>query len=123
MGRNRLLARLRDAEAEAQQDRTRILEQKVAIAALRAMGVNASEAEQTLLIFERAQDAHLSEIERIKDALNSGIFTDEVIRSLIELVVYQTAVRSLGISMNTTAAPIHKVAVAAKVLAKMPCAA
>jgi Holliday junction resolvasome RuvABC DNA-binding subunit len=81
MGRNRLLARLRDAEAEAQQDRTRILKQKVAIAALRAMGVNASEAEQTLLIFERAQDAHLSEIERIKDALNSGIFTDEVIRS------------------------------------------
>jgi hypothetical protein len=80
MGRNQLLARLRDAEADAQQDRARILKQKVAIAALRAMGVNATEAEQTLLIFERVQDAHLAEIERIKDALNSGAVVDEVIR-------------------------------------------
>jgi hypothetical protein len=71
------LARLRDAEADAQRDRTRILKQKVAIAALRAMGVNATEAEQTLLIFERVQDAHLAEIERIQDTLNSGVITDE----------------------------------------------
>lgn len=81
MGRNRLLARLRDAEAEAQQDRTRILKQKVAIAALRAMGVNATEAEQTLLIFERVQDAHLAEIEHIKEALHSALAADEVIHS------------------------------------------
>lgn len=80
MGRDRLLARLRDAEAEAQQDRTRIVKQKVAIAALRAMGVNATEAEQTLLIFERVQDAHLMEIERLKDDLNSGVIADEVVR-------------------------------------------
>jgi hypothetical protein len=77
MGRNQLLARLRDVEADSQCDRTRILKQKVAIAALRAMGVNATEAEQTLLIFERVQDAHLAEIERIKDALNSGVIADE----------------------------------------------
>jgi hypothetical protein len=81
MGRNRLLARLRDAETEAQQYRTRILKQKAAIAALRPMGVNATEAEQTLLFFERVQDAHLLEIERIKDALNSGVITDEFIGS------------------------------------------
>jgi hypothetical protein len=81
MGRDQLLARLRDAEAEAQQDRTRILKQKVAIAALRTMGVNATEAEQTLLIFERAQDVHLAEIERISDALRSDVAGDVVIRS------------------------------------------
>jgi hypothetical protein len=78
---NRLLARLRDAEAEAQQDRARILKQKVAIAALRAMRVNATEAEQALLIFERVQDAHLTEIERNKDALNSGVIADEALLS------------------------------------------
>jgi hypothetical protein len=81
MGRESLLARLRDAEADARQDRTRIVKQKVAIAALRAMGVNATEAEQALLIFERVQDAHLMEIERLTDALNSGVFADEAVRS------------------------------------------
>ena len=64
-----LSVRLHDAKVEAEQDRIRILKQKVTIAALRAMGVNATEAEQNLLIFERIQDIHLAEIERIKDAL------------------------------------------------------
>jgi hypothetical protein len=69
MDRDELLKRLAAAETAAQQDRLRIRDQKRAIASLMAARSDACHAEQDLQAFERAQDIHLAEIERIKDAL------------------------------------------------------
>jgi hypothetical protein len=69
MGWNQLLSRLHNLQVEIQQDRARIIKQKIAIAALITMRMDATEAEQILLIFEKLQDEHWAEIENVKGAL------------------------------------------------------
>jgi hypothetical protein len=69
MNRNDLLKQLANAELGAHHVRRQIQDQKSLIASLIGEGSSVDEAERNLQASERAQDDHLAEIERIKDAL------------------------------------------------------
>jgi hypothetical protein len=69
MNRNDLLKQLADAESGARAVQRQIRDQKILIASLIAGGDGVDEAERCLQDFERIQDNHLAEIERIKDGL------------------------------------------------------